>query len=251
MYIAIGGKGKYKTGTASFSDADRVRGGYNGGGRGFQYPSGSSGGGGATDFRLLANDLWHRVLVAGAGGGTDDQSAGGDDGTAGAGGNTVAQGYWVAGEYTDAYVATQTAGYSFGTGEAAQQYGSIGNGSKGYYGEADRGGAGGGWFGGFASHRQNGGAGGGSSFAFTRTATIPEGQILATNDVFGDHAWNTYAFSQQDDKQYLISNPVFAQGIWAGNGKAIITVQQYCVLTSKGNLQHSLSLLIMVLIISK
>ena len=194
------------------------------------------GGGGATDFRLLINDLWHRILVAGGGGGSDN--GGGtfsqsDDGSGGSGGGKEAQGFWINGEYNGNYIATQKSGFTFGNGESSQQYGSLGNGVKSPSGATDRPGAGGGWYGGFAGHHGNGGAGGGSSFAFTSNAEIPQGKISSRNSYYQNEKSNKYAFNPNTDKQYLLQDVIFAQGIWSGNGKAIITYYQNALTCSR------------------
>ena len=229
VFIAIGGKGEYKTGTESYDINSRAKGGYNGGGRGACYRDGTSGGGGATDIRLISDDYWHRVLVAGGGGGSDNQVtnnvfSGNDDGGAGAGGGLTAQGFWINGVYVGDYVAGQKSGFTFGNGEAAQQYGSKGDGKTTASGASDRSGAGGGWFGGYASHHGNGGAGGGSSFAFTSSAEIPEGMITSYDDLYETSTTNAYAFSKTEDADYFFSDVEMAQGIWSGDGKVIINV---------------------------
>ena len=227
VYIAIGGAGEYNIGKRSWEDSDRAKGGYNGGGKSFMYDDGTSSGGGATDLRLEVDDLWHRVLVAGGGGGADNEQGhfkGIDDGTAGAGGGLTAQGYWIGATYYSSLSANQTFGFTFGNGEDAQERGSKNpQGVQQGNGNQDRGGAGGGWFGGFASHDGNGGAGGGSSFAFTKDAIIPEGEIESRDGSYEHETQNEYAFSKELHSSYFFSELVFIQGIWAGNGKAIIT----------------------------
>ena len=229
VYIAIGGKGQYKTGEAGipYDDSNMAKGGYNGGGKGNLCAGSGSGGGGATDIRLLKDDLWHRIMVAGGGGGHDNPTGTfreGDDGSGGAGGGEIAQGFWIDGVYNGDYLATQTSGFTFGNGESAQD-----DGSKNEHGilaganYCDRPGAGGGWFGGFASHNGNGGSGGGSSFVFTANSNIYEGNITEHNSNYDYIDEKPYAFQQELDYKYFITNPVLIQGIWDGNGKAIIT----------------------------
>lgn len=250
-YITIGGSGEYRSGTSSYED--RTKGGFNGGGRGFMHQAGSSGGGGATDIRLIENDLWHRVLVAGAGGGSDDCFGNigntSNNGAGGAGGGLEAQGFWLYGVYNDEFVANQTNGFSFGNGEAAQEKGSRGKGTKNYGGSSDRSGAGGGWFGGFSSHNGNGGSGGGSSFAFNKDAVIPSGEITATNDLYESPESHAYAFSKERDEEYFIHKPIFIQGIWKGNGKAIIIYSPFAKTCINSYRRNPLSIMIYVLII--
>ena len=232
VYIAIGGKGQFSTGKNDdadyyYVDSKMLKGGYNGGGKGVDYPTGASSGGGATDFRLLENDLWHRILVAGGGGGSDNLAGdfrGRDDGSGGAGGGKTAQGFWVNGVYNNKYIANQTMGFSFGYGESATEYGSKNNnGFPDVGGADDRAGSGSGWFGGFASHNGNAGAGGGSSFAFTADAEIIDGDISAYDSSYNFIKKQPYAFDKIIHSKYIVSNAKFLQGIWDGNGKAIIT----------------------------
>ena len=82
----------------------------------------------------------------------------------------------------------------FGTGQDSQ-------------GGNDEAGAGGGWFGGYTIANCNAGAGGGSSFILCENATIP----TSVN----------YAFTT--NSQYLMKLHGYANGIWSGNGKIIIT----------------------------
>ena len=231
-YLAIGGKGQY-----SFKDMNlglyekdnMVEGGYNGGGWASTYfgsssSYGASSGGGSTDLRFEEDDVFHRVIVAGAGGGTDDQVGRTDDGSGGSGGGLIAQGYWKQGTLDERYVATQTSGFTFGSGESARedhslnQHGSIGDDGTG----SDRGGSGSGWFGGFASHIPSAGCGGGSSFVLTADAEIPQG-TLTHHDPFYDVIDSApYAFA--DKQKYIFTNAYMLPGVWAGNGMAIITL---------------------------
>ena len=231
IFLAIGGQGSIKNGQSSdpYEDSVRPKGGFNGGAKGSLYGwcDGSSGGGGATDFRLYEDDFWHRVLVSGGGGGSDNEYSGHaptyDNGRGGAGGGLIAQGPWINNVYQSNYVATQESGFTFGNGEAAQKDGSKS--SKGIQspgGGVDRAGAGGGWFGGFASHHGNGGAGGGSSFAFTSDASVPEGCIESTDEYYENAVSKPYAIKHSSS--FSITNPVFVPGIWDGNGFARITV---------------------------
>ena len=239
VYIAIGGRGKEskESGSCSFDEEDMLEGGYNGGGNAANCFYGTSSGGGATDVRLLINDVWHRILVAGGGGGTDNTAGdfrSDDDGSGGAGGGLSAQGFWVDGNYNKNYIANQISGFTFGNGESAQEDKSANkNGVQNADGNDDRAGAGGGWFGGFASHNGNGGAGGGSSFAFTEDATIPEGNIPYHDTYYKFKEEQPYAFDKSNNAQYLVRNAELIQGIWDGNGKAIIIYFPFCICTNK------------------
>ena len=230
VYISIGGVGEWKKGNDSYLHKNRAKGGYNGGGDGFRQPNGCGGGGGATDFRLHEDDFWHRILVAGGGGGSDNvvddpKYKKEDDGSGGAGGGKEAQGFWIDGNYNGNKIATQISGFTFGNGESSQQNGSLGDGFKQGLGYSDRPGAGGGWFGGFAGHHGNGGSGGGSSFAFTEDATIPNNPITSYSSYYDKGTTKNYAFNKDEHKQYFLHDVIFAQGIWSGNGKAIIIYQ--------------------------
>ena len=226
VFISIGGTGQFIKGTSSYDTELRPKGGYNGGGDGALHVDGSGGGGGATDFRLIENDLWHRILVAGGGGGSDNPQGtfnDKDDGSGGAGGGKEAQGFWINGEYNGDYIAGQTSGFTFGNGESSMEIGSSSpHGVASGSGSSDRPGAGGGWFGGYAGHYGNGGSGGGSSFAFTSDAQIPDGSITSYDSYYENDESHAYAFDKSKDRQYLLQNPIIIQGIWSGNGKAII-----------------------------
>ena len=215
MYVRVGGAG-------TFGSPNAV-GGYNGGGSSrdsLETGCVSGSGGGATDLRFEQNTLFHRVLVAGAGGGTDD--IGSSDGFGGSGGGLITQGFWVSNQLRSQYAVTQTTGFSFGYGESASISGSKHpNGSKENSGYDDIGGAGAGWFGGFASHDNNGGAGGGSSFILTEDATYPEDEIIVYNGEYEEIERGYYQFIRQN--KYIFHEPYFAEGIWRGNGQLRIT----------------------------
>ena len=257
IFIAIGGKGNYSWGNSN-TDENRPKGGFNGGGRGtsFYYyddaDAGSSGGGGATDIRIDADDYWHRVIVSGGGGGSDNENLNRkynqDNGAGGSGGGLIAQGFWVNSVYNPTYVATQTTGFSFGNGEAAQNSGSkADNGLKSTDGSSDRAGAGGGWFGGFSSHNGNGGGGGGSSFAFTKDAIVPKGDIPVFDDFYEPIGSHPYAFSHANSF-FTVNNPVFVPGIWAGNGFARITYISSIKVCTSGKRIANIPFMTMILI---
>ena len=234
-FIIIGGQGKfgYKIEQSNTDDCYLLQnmneGGYNGGGYAtnynLAYNYGAGSGGGATDVRFEVNDVFHRVIVAGGGGGSDNFPGtieGDDDGSGGAGGGLIAQGFYINGVLNSEYVATQANGFSFGSGESAQQYGSKNvNGVRSGVGCSDRAGSGGGWFGGFASHDGNGGAGGGSSFILTSTALIPETEIEARDSFYNLIGRQKYAFLHQN--KYNFKSTKMEIGVWDGNGFAIIT----------------------------
>ena len=231
-FLAIGGQGTYgytletSNNAECFLPENMLKGGYNGGGWASNHHHGSGSGGGSTDLRFEKDDVFHRVIVAGAGGGTDDQRSDENDdyGSGGSGGGLIAQSFWTNDIVDKTYVASQTSGFTFGSGESAQLTGSKNpngaNGPDNLY--SDRGGSGSGWFGGFASHLSYAGAGGGSSFILTSDAQIPEGDITHHDTFYNVIDTQPYAFS--DKQKYLFTNPQMYAGVWAGNGMAIITL---------------------------
>ena len=261
FFIRIGGEGELRESPGNTSNCKetenenyRPRGGYNGGGKGtVLYNDLLSGGGGATDIRAKRDSVFNRIMVAGAGGGTDNINGGfggTDDGTGGAGGGLVAQGYFINGVLDSSHVANQTAGFSFGQGESALWEGSKHpNGVKKGTGSSDRAGAGGGWFGGFASHHGNGGAGGGSSFALTNKAVYPKDLIHVYDDLYNEVDSGYYAFQNHE---YTVIKEVFVAGIWYGNGFATIKpISLYCRLTSSCRTgRHPMSILFIIALIS-
>lgn len=229
-FIHIGGQGTYNTAFYTSYDMQyRAKGGYNGGGHSAAYYDhitayGCSSGGGATDVRLNIDDLWHRIIVSGGGGGADnvktDVIRGDDDGSGGAGGGPSAQGFWINGEYYGQWIANQTEGFTFGTGESGNENSNSPKGRSGT-GVSDRAGGGGGWFGGYSSNHGNGGAGGGSSFVFTKNTEMPSNPIEARDSFYENNVSNDYGF--QYPTFFSLTNPIFVTGIWKGSGKAIIT----------------------------
>ena len=242
IYLAIGGKGIYSGGQTLY-------GGFNGGGRASPDNYGSSGGG-ATDLRFHEDDYWHRVLVAGGGGGTDNQNSKpphDDNGRGGAGGGLIAQGPWKDNVYQSKYVATQEKGFTFGNGESAQKNGSRSPDGIKTKGSGDMAGAGGGWFGGFSTHNNNGGAGGGSSFALTYDATVPTGDINSTDSNYESLISKPYAIIR--NTSFSITNPIFAAGIWDGDGFARITafdLNKKCTNQIRFNSNRVISLMLLL-----
>lgn len=206
-FATIGGKGEWGWKNKSrntkndFLPENMERGGYGGGGSASNFwydtaiSAGTAAGGGQTALKLIENDLWHRVIVSGAGGGADNPYGtifAEDDGSGGSGGDLIAQAYWIEGVYQNANVANSTFGFTFGSGESAYSKSSVD-----FFG--DKCGAGGGWFGGFASKSTNGGCGGGSSWALTNDAIIPEDYIEAKNEFSEFIGRKKYAFSKRSD----------------------------------------------------
>ena len=192
---SYGGKGGYATATITLKSLNDLyiyvgasgntggtSGGWNGGGSRDSY----SGGGGATDIRIVDNGtdwsnttgLNSRLLVAGGGG-----SDGAKDRNGGAGGGTTGQ------SMTQSYGSgggggTQTSGGSGGSNNS----GTFGRGGTGLYRSNGYGGAGGGgWYGGGGAYPDGSadddrGGGGGSGFALTSTAAVPSSYLLSAND---------------------------------------------------------------------
>ncbi|EAY13861.1 glycine rich protein, putative [Trichomonas vaginalis G3] len=232
-YATIGGQGNYSINSKvhKFDDNNMIKGGYGGGGNAYNYylcenDYGTGSGGGQTSVKFLTNDLWHRVIVAGAGGWSDNsytESNYVDDGSGGLGGGFIAQGYWVDGVLNSDRIANSTFGFTFGSGESARQKGSLNPyGQHDYDILVDRPGAGSGWFGGFAGHHGNAGSGGGSSWALSAEAIFPEGEIYANGSFYNETESHPYFFSLNDG--YVFTEVKTYPGVWVGNGRLVITV---------------------------
>ncbi|EAX90277.1 loricrin, putative [Trichomonas vaginalis G3] len=237
-YATIGGQGKFDQ-----TPSHTLKGGYGGGGDAMNFQNyGSGSGGGQTAVKFLSNDLWHRVIVSGGGGGSDDgyvqtQFVTDDDGSGGSGGGFTAPGAWRHGKYDASKSANSTFGFSFGYGESSRSNGSLNE--YGYLtplGGNDRPGAGSGWFGGFASHDSNSGSGGGSSWALTKDAIIPHGQVTAYDSSYEPVQTRAYEFI--DQKQFLFTDVKSISGIWEGNGKLLITIIDSAVIVSCDSQQN-------------
>lgn len=117
IYVYVGQQGYWMGSTSSNTI-------FNGGG----YSRGSGSGGGATDIRLTSGNwnntssLRSRIMVAGGGGGSDDSTSA----PGGAAGGLQSYSNY------DGKTATQTSGYSFGTGGSVSA--DTGAGGGGYYG---------------------------------------------------------------------------------------------------------------------
>lgn len=200
LFIHVGGQG----GDPNAADSTSDGGGYNGGG---SLISGQSAygapGGGATDFRTSPGTwdnltgLQSRVLVAGGGGGANSRDDGYGYGSGGDGGGLVGTDGTTGGQNSGG----MSYGYGYGTGGTQTSAGSYRwyqngilksdsiSGGFGAGGANTQSGGGGGWYGGAGSG--HGGAGGGSSY-------------------YGS-----------------LSNPTTIAGVNNGNGKAIITYEDY------------------------
>ena len=241
IFVAVGGKGE-------FTKAHAPYGGYNGGGNALIWNDmGTASGGGATDIRLLENDFYHRVLVAGGGGGTDNRETYG-----GSGGYPDAQAFGAGSSFYSSPIASQLYGFSFGQGESGSSVkSSHPNATNLGYGAYDVGGAGGGWFGGFiGGSGSGGGAGGGSSFILKKGAHLPTNPIKRYTDKYILKEEKDYAFTGKS--QYYFTDIAYATGIWSGNGFAKITLikslQLFC---TKDKVSNSISYIFMIIMSNK
>jgi hypothetical protein len=164
VYVHVGGQG-------SDSSAGSGTQGCNGGGYG-----GQRSGGGATDIRLKVDSLYSRVIVAGGGGGTGDQSpdtGGHGGGLNGGNGGEAGNSNRYAGK--GGGQSTETTACANGLENTCPKgiFGYGGNMTTGYYAGA----GGGGWFGGSASYNEAGG-GGGSGYVLTSSSAKVGGYLL-------------------------------------------------------------------------
>lgn len=171
VYIYAGGQPAPLTGTT-----DPSSGGFNGGGVGEYTTYGGTStyaqsGGGGSDIRISSNSLYARVLVAGGGGGASNRF------------NALTTRYGgglTSGAYSTTYQATQTSGYSFGTGASSKDV------SNYKYVNAA---SGGGWYGGNASINYSDSTqydsynAGGSGYVYTSNtaSNYPSGCLLNEN----------------------------------------------------------------------
>lgn len=182
---AYAGKGGYSVGNLTVAEPTQVfvrvggsgntggtAGGFNGGGRRGTY----NGGGGASDIRIGADDLNHRVIVAGGGGSDGAADKNGMYGGGEAGGS-ASQSYGTGGfggtQTGVSNSAWQTTAPSTNTASQAGAYAGFGFGGNGISTGGGHGGAGGGgWYGGSgsvpdSSSDDDRGGGGGSGFVWT------------------------------------------------------------------------------------
>ncbi|WP_461246826.1 beta strand repeat-containing protein, partial [Treponema sp. R6D11] len=178
VYIYVGGQG----GTSGTANVEVVPGGFNGGGAIQSQKKTSGSGGGASDIRIGANNLYNRVIVAGGGGGRLETrtDAGVGGGTTGGGvtgfSNELAQaravnvqaggqGTQTWGGNAELYATQDTADMTY------QRAGGFGIGANyySYHASNTTAGAGGaGWYGGGSNCHGSGG--GGSGWIYTASA---------------------------------------------------------------------------------
>jgi hypothetical protein len=175
MYVYVGGKG-------NTSSANPTPSSFGGGGSlaaqtNTSYVANAASGGGASDVRVLADNLYNRIIVGGGGGGANSYGNGsaiyaGDGGDGG--GSTGQNGQAGTGTtYGPGFGGTQTSGGAVGVGSSGSTAGSFGFGGNNTNNLVGTSG-GGGWYGGGASYA-GGGAGGGSGYVLTSSSTKPTG----------------------------------------------------------------------------
>ena len=207
IYINVGEKGH----CTSLYERE-VRGSFNGGGPGKTSETDgiyrACSGGGATDVRIRKNDVYHRVIVAGAGGGFGNHSNklmnGGFGGGLEGGNGEI----WNSDCGRSSKPGTQ---YEYGHGVCDISNGTFGQGGSAF--SWDGGGGGGGWYGGSAGQGCIDAGGGGSGFVLT-----PQTYQYAKKIPY-------YALN----KNYFLSNAKTFGGNETqkgnlGNGKAKITL---------------------------
>ncbi|MDR2524129.1 MAG: DUF5011 domain-containing protein [Candidatus Nomurabacteria bacterium] len=187
LYVHVGCKGEESFG-ASYINA----GGFNGGGSAKNAGNSTvlsvrTGGGGASDVRVLADSLYNRIIVAGGGGGSSGHTANtrAGDGGGNVGGNGIGAG------------GTQTAGGSSQITLASSVSSGFGVGSSAT--SSTVGGGGGGWYGGGNGN----GAGGGSGYVLTNGSIKPSGYFSQN----ADYHFGSPVTAAPSDVGYVV-NPV-------------------------------------------
>ena len=182
-YVYVGGKGT--------TGGD---GGFNGGGK---VPLGgiSGSGGGASDLRVISDDLYHRIIVAGGGGGSEYDSLGDPVDSAGGG---LEGGCGHGDDYNDKCGAIGGSQNLGGSGYEQGNFGYGGNVSS----VSNGGGGGGGWYGGGSGNYENDGAGG-SGYVLTQNSFKPQGYF---------EEWG----------RFLFNNITMESGVRGGDGMVVI-----------------------------
>ena len=179
FYVYVGGQGNYSN--------KESRGGYNGGGYGFNgknYYSG--GGGGATDIRTIKNDLNSRIIVAGGGGGCGFYQETVMNGGFGGGIEGEDGDNWDEGPIVNGLKGNQTNG---GKGIFYNER-KAGDGTFGYGGNGTGklyagGGGGAGYYGGSGAYETGGGGGSGYISPLLYSTHLIQGNSLS-NPLYGD-----------------------------------------------------------------
>jgi hypothetical protein len=219
LYIYVGGKGSHSA---------QPLGGFNSGnGTTKTNLANSTGGGGASDVRILADNLYNRVLVAGGGGGQGNTTGSGGDGGGLFGDNGQ-------GSATNAGIGgTQTAAgvYPGGNDAKAASFGEGGDGPVGTTG----GQGGGGWYGGSFGVRTNGGGAGGSGYVLTSTSHIPAGYFATHADYYMNNT-----ITVRPAEIGFVSNPITTGN---GNGNGHVKMTTLFLLNNDAPcLEHSVAL---------
>ena len=177
--VYVGGQG-----TSSGSGLSDMRaGGYNGGGNSYNGSTTgfrAGGGGGATDFRTIWNNLNTRQLVAGGGaGGIYDSSSTYTNGVGGGltGGDGIGGG---GGSSASGKGGSQSAGGSGGVYFFYANAGTFGNGGSGTSHQYGSAGGGGGWYGGGAGGGYQAAGGGSSYLGYMNNASTINGATSMT-----------------------------------------------------------------------
>lgn len=170
----------------------------------------ATGGGGASDVRVLADTYNNRIIVAGGGGGQGTSTGAGGNGGGLSGGNGL-------GTTNFGIGGTQTGPGLYPPGGDAKPatFGEGGDGPAGTTG----GQGGGGWYGGSFGTRTNGGGAGGSGYVLTPTSFTPTGYFPQNPNYYF-----TNAVTSASGSPGFVSNPD-----QSGNGRVMIT--ELCALT--------------------
>ena len=213
LYIYVGEKGTINSAVATPSSFG-CGGSMAAQGTATYYGNGASGGG-ASDIRVLADDLYNRIIVGGGGGGAGSYGSGSaayaGNGGHGGGMNGLDGQRGTGGTYTEGFGGTQTTGGSANgqTGATNGTFGCGGNSTNNLCGAS----GGGGWYGGGACY-VGGGAGGGSGYVLTPTSHKPNGYFAQHASYYITNE-GTYAFGESG----FIANPDVS-----GNGLVRITI---------------------------
>jgi hypothetical protein len=191
VYIYVGEQGKT-------SSANPTPSSFGGGGSvaahtNSSYVANGASGGGASDIRVLADNLYNRIIVAGGGGGANSYANGSatyaGDGGHGGGTNGINGQAGTGTTYGPAYGGTQTAGGAIGVGAASSTPGTFGAGGNNTVNLVGTGG-GGGWYGGGSTYA-GGGAGGGSGYVLTANSYKPSGYFSQNASYYLANAYTT------------------------------------------------------------
>jgi prepilin-type N-terminal cleavage/methylation domain-containing protein len=199
LYLKAGGAG-----SAVYNDRHINVGGFNGGGDGIDNNSTDktqtgTGGGGASDVRVLADDLYHRIIVAGGGGGITAWNKGNEGGNGGG-----EQGLDAKNASSKSYIGKGGKQNGFGSNgvsvglSTSADFGRGGGCARLTTGYAS--GGGGGWYGGGAG---SGGGGGGSGYVLTTTSYRPSGYFTQ----YGAYFFSNEVKASKTDTAKFVPKP--------------------------------------------